>query len=48
MTLRKLFLEAEAKLICGWSDSRVVDFVLQNANNDIEANRILNMLIKVR
>lgn len=46
MNLRKLFLEAEANLNFGWSQSRVVDFVFQNAKNDKEANRILNMLIK--
>tara|TARA_R110000765_G_scaffold203561_1_gene308683 strand:- start:502 stop:645 length:144 start_codon:yes stop_codon:yes gene_type:complete len=44
MNLRELFLETEAKLICGWSESRIVDFVFQNAKNDKEANRILNML----
>lgn len=46
MSLRKLFLETEAKLKCGWSKSRIVDFVYQNANNDTVASRILNMLIK--
>jgi hypothetical protein len=44
MNLRELFLEAEAKLICGWSESRILDFVLQEAKNDAQANRILNML----
>ena len=44
MNVQTLFSEAEAKLICGWSESRVVDFILQNANNDNQANKILNKL----
>ena len=44
MNIQTLFSEAEAKLICGWSESRIVDFVFQNANNDSQAEKILNKL----
>ena len=44
MKLQDLFSEAEAKLICGWSESRIVDYVLQNASNDNQANNVLNKL----
>lgn len=44
MNVQTLYEEAEAKLICGWSESRVVDFVMENANNDNQANKILNKL----
>jgi hypothetical protein len=45
MTLYKLSIEAEVKLRNGWSMSRIIDFVFQNANNDAQANKILDMLI---
>tara|TARA_R110002073_G_scaffold290326_1_gene455275 strand:- start:291 stop:431 length:141 start_codon:yes stop_codon:yes gene_type:complete len=44
MNIQTLFSEAESKLICGWSESRIVDFVFQNANNDSQAEKILNKL----
>ena len=44
MELQELFSAAEAKLICGWSESRIVDYVLQNASNDNQANNVLNKL----
>jgi|VirMetMinimDraft_7_1064189.scaffolds.fasta_scaffold146430_3 hypothetical protein len=44
MKLQEILEEAEVHLICGWSESRVVDFVLQHAKNDNQANAILNRL----
>ncbi len=46
MTLQKLFLEAETKWINGYSQSRLVDFVFENANNDTQATKILNRILK--
>ena len=45
MTLYKLSIEAEVKLRNGWSMSRIIDFVFQNANNDVQANKILDILL---
>jgi len=45
MTLYKLSIEAEVKLRNGWSMSRIIDFVFQNANNDAQANKILDILL---
>ena len=46
MTFQKLFLEAQVKFINGYSQSRLVDFVFTNANNDTQANKILNKILK--
>mgnify|MGYP003658412426 CR=1 FL=1 len=45
MTLYKLSIEAEVKLRNGWSMSRIIDFVFQNANNGAQANKILDILL---
>ncbi len=45
MKFQQLFLEAESKLFNGYSQSRLVDFVFKNANNDIQAEFILNKLL---
>jgi len=45
MTLYKLSIEAEVKLRNGWSMSRIIDYVFQNANNDTQANKILDILL---
>jgi hypothetical protein len=46
MTFQKLFLEAQAKFNNGYSESRLVDFVFTNSNNDTQANKILNEILK--
>ena len=45
MTFQKLFSEAETKWINGYSQSRLVDFVYQNANNDTQGSKILNLIL---
>ena len=45
MKLQQLFLEAESKLFNGYSNSRLVEFVFNEANNDIQAEFILNKLL---
>ena len=45
MTIYKLSIEAEVKLRNGWSMSRIIDYVFQNANNDTQANKILDILL---
>ena len=45
MKLQHLFEEAEVKLLLGWSESRIVDFVYQNANNDKQAKKILTKIL---
>lgn len=46
MTLQKLFQEAQNRYFNGYSESRLVDFVYQNANNDTQAEKILNKILK--
>jgi len=46
MTFQELFLEAETKWINGYSQSRLVDFVFENSNNDTQATKILNQILK--
>jgi len=46
MTFQELFLEAETKWINGYSQSRLVDFVFENSNNDTQATKILNRILK--
>ena len=47
MNIQILFSEAEAKLLCGWSMSRIIDYVFQNANNDAQAEKILDILLSL-
>ena len=44
MTIQSLLEEAEYKYFSGYSQSRVVDFVYENANNDSQATKILKKL----
>lgn len=46
MTFQELFLQAETKWINGYSQSRLVDFVFENSNNDTQATKILNRILK--
>ena len=46
MTLQQLFQEAQTRFNNGYSQSRLVDFVFQNANNDTQAIKILNKILK--
>ena len=46
MSLQKLFQEAQNRYYNGYSESRLVDFVYQNANNDTQAEIILNKIFK--
>tara|TARA_Y100001938_G_scaffold131977_1_gene189693 strand:- start:116 stop:256 length:141 start_codon:yes stop_codon:yes gene_type:complete len=46
MTLQQLFEEAQNRYFNGYSESRLVDFVYQNANNDTQAEKILNKILK--
>lgn len=46
MNIQKLLSEAEVKYYNGYSQSRLVDFVFQNANNDTQANFVLNKILK--
>ncbi len=46
MTLQELYQNALNKWINGYSQSRLVDYVLQNANNDTQATKILNKILK--
>jgi len=45
MTLQQLFQEAQNRYANGYSQSRLVDYVFQNANNTIQAKKILNKII---
>ena len=45
MTLQQLFQEAKNRYNNGYSQSRLVDYVYQNANNTIQAKKILNKII---
>jgi hypothetical protein len=47
MTLYKLSIEAENKLRNGWSMSRIIDYVFQNANNNAQAEKILDILLSL-
>ena len=46
MTLQQLFQEAQNRYSNGYSQSRLVDYVYQNANNDTQAEKILNKILK--
>ena len=46
MTLQQLFQEAQTRFNNGYSESRLVDFVYQNANNETQAIKILNKILK--
>ena len=45
MTLQQLFQEAQNRYANGYSESRLVDFVYQNANNEKQAIKILNKIL---
>tara|TARA_R100001463_G_scaffold53019_1_gene103965 strand:- start:531 stop:671 length:141 start_codon:yes stop_codon:yes gene_type:complete len=45
MTLYQLFQEAQNRYANGYSESRLVDFVYQNANNEKQAEKILNKIL---
>ena len=46
MSLQQLFQEAQNRYLNGYSQSRLVDYVYQNANNDTQAEKILNKILK--
>ena len=46
MTLQKLFQEAKIRYYNGYSQSRLIDFVFQNTNNDTQAKIILLKIFK--
>ena len=46
MQLQQLFQEAQTRFNNGYSQSRLVDFVFQNANNETQAIKILNKILK--
>ncbi len=45
MNLQTLLQEAQIKYTNGYSQSRIVDFVFKNANNKIQAEKILNIIL---
>lgn len=45
MSLQQLFQEAQNKYINGYSQNRLVDFVYLNANNDIQAKKVLDIIL---
>lgn len=45
MTLQKLYAVAQNNLENGWSNSRIVQFVFENANNEAQANSILKRIL---
>ena len=45
MKLQELFLEAEFKFNNGYSQSRLVQFVFENANNDAQGAFILSKIL---
>jgi len=45
MTLYQLFQEAQNRYASGYSESRLVDFVYQNAKNENQAIKILNKIL---
>tara|TARA_R100000329_G_scaffold45148_1_gene42294 strand:+ start:7071 stop:7250 length:180 start_codon:yes stop_codon:yes gene_type:complete len=46
MTLQKLLEEAQNRYHNGYSESRLVDFVFENANNETQAEIILWKILK--
>ncbi len=44
MTTKSLLEEAKYHYFAGYSQSRVVDFVYENANNDSQATKILRKI----
>jgi hypothetical protein len=46
MSLQQLFQEAQNRYQNGYSESRLVDYVFQNANNETQATKILNKILK--
>ena len=46
MTFQTLFSEAQSRYYNGYSQSRLVDFVFTNANNDKQATIIINKILK--
>ena len=46
MKLQQLFEEAKNKYFNGYSESRLVDFVYENSNNDTQAEIILWKIFK--
>jgi hypothetical protein len=45
VSLQQLFQEALNRFQNGYSESRLVDYVYQNANNDKQATKILNKIL---
>jgi hypothetical protein len=45
MNVQTLLQEAEVKYTNGYSQSRIVDFVYENANNETQAEKILNIIL---
>ena len=46
MSLQQLFQEAKNRYQNGYSESRLVDYVFLNANNETQATKILNKILK--
>jgi len=44
MRIQALLEEATHKYLSGYSQSRVVQFVYENANNDTQATKVLNIV----
>ena len=44
MRIQALLEEAKYKYLSGYSQSRVVQFVYENANNDTQATKVLNIV----
>tara|TARA_R100001510_G_C7448806_1_gene74679 strand:+ start:93 stop:230 length:138 start_codon:yes stop_codon:yes gene_type:complete len=45
MKLQTLLQEANFRYTNGYSQSRIVDFVYENANNETQAEKILNIIL---
>jgi len=45
MKLQTLLEEANFRYTNGYSQSRIVDFVYENANNETQAEKILNIIL---
>jgi hypothetical protein len=45
MNIQTLLQEAQVKYTNGYSQSRIVDFVYENANNETQAEKILNIIL---
>lgn len=44
MRIQALLEEAEYRFHSGYSQSRIVEFVYENSNNDTQAEKVLNII----